>query len=342
MIRKMYGVDFGTSNIKLYNSHTKDILNEKNILAIKNKTDIFAVGDDAFEMYEKSPDNINVFFPIKNGVIAKLKDMESLFEKFFIKCNYPKIVKSGRFLIAVPTDITDIEKKAFFDVIDESHIRSKEIRAVQKPIADAVGVGIDMDSPNGNMIVNMGAETTEISVISYGGIVISRIIHLGGNSINENIMNNIKRKYNILIGFKTAEEIKKKLADAMYDPDADDDDFTDIYGRNIITGLPSERTVSSELVYDAIESFTNEVVVSIQTLLERIPPELSSDIKENGIYLTGGSSLIKNMNIFIENKTGLKINRVRTPEESVVRGIARIIADTKYRKFTFSPVDEDM
>lgn len=342
MIRKMYGVDLGTGNIKLYNGHTKDILNEKNIIAIRNKTEVFAVGDDAFEMYEKAPDNINVFFPIKNGVIARLKDMESLFEKLFIKCNYPKIVKSGRFIIAVPTDITDIEKKAFNDVIAESHIRTKEVRAVQKPIADAVGVGIDMESPKGNMIVNMGADTTEISVISYGGIVISRIIRLGGNSIDDNILNHIKRKYNILIGYRTAEAIKKKLADALYNPDDDDDEFIDIYGRNIITGLPSERTISSELVYESIESFSNEIIASIKALMERIPPELSSDIKESGIYLTGGSSLIKNMNTFIEEKTGLKVNRVRTPEESVVRGIARIIADPKFRKLTFSTNNDDL
>lgn len=336
-MQNIYGVDMGTSNIKIFNGMTKDILNEKNIVAIKNKKDVFAIGNDAFEMFEKAPDHIKVSFPVKDGVIADLKNMEDLFEKFFIKCNEPKIIKSGRFLIAVPTDITDVEKRAFYDVIDESSIKVKEIKAVEKPIADAVGVGIDISSPRGNMIVNIGADTTEITVTSLGGIVISRIVKTGGNKLDETIVNIVKRKYNILIGLKTAEQIKFKLADAMYNEDDDDEEVCNVFGRNIITGLPSERPVSSDLIYEAIKEFLVSIVESIKTLLERTPPELSADIIDTGIYLTGGSSCINNLDKLIEQETGLKVNAVRTPGESVVRGLAKIISDPQYGKLIYTP-----
>lgn len=342
MMHKVYGVDIGTSNIKIYNSSTKDILNEKNIVAIrknKNRSEILAIGDAAYEMYEKAPDNIIVRFPVKDGVIANLKNMEDLFERFFIKCNEPKIVKSGRFLLAIPTDITEVEKRAFYDVVSESSIRAKEIKAVQKPIADAVGAGIDIESKKGNMIVNIGADTTEITVTSSGGVVISRIIKNGGNKLDDNICAIVKKKYNILIGLKTAELIKIHLADALYDEDSDDEEFYDVFGRNIITGLPSERTISSDFIFEAIEEFSASIIDSIQTLLERTPPELVADIVEAGIYITGGSSCIKNIDKLISKKTGLKVNPVRTPSESVIRGLAKIISDPKYKKLIFTPED---
>ncbi|MBR3645014.1 MAG: rod shape-determining protein, partial [Lachnospiraceae bacterium] len=305
----------------------------------KQRLDLLAIGNEAYEMYEKSPDGIDVQFPVKDGVIANLKYMEQLFERFFIKCNEPKVIKSGRFLLALPTDITEVEKRAFYDVVSESSIRAKEIKAVQKPVADAVGAGIDIESQKGNMIVNIGADTTEITVTSSGGIVISRILKNGGNKLDESICAIVKKKYNILIGQKTAEQIKIHLADALYDEDNDDEEFYSVYGRNIITGLPSERTISSDFIYEAIEEFAMTIIDSIKTLLERTPPELVADIHESGIYITGGSSCIKNIDKLISKETGIKVNTVRTPAESVVRGLAKIISDSKYKKLIFTPED---
>ena len=181
MSKSVYGIDFGTSNIKIYNGVTRTSLNEKNIIAIKNKTDLFEIGDEAFKMYEKAPDNIEVVFPIKYGVIADLKKMKMLFEQFFKKLTGPRGSKMGRFCIAVPADITEVEKRAFYEVVAKSDIKAREIKIVEKPIADAVGLGIDISSSKGNMIVNIGADTTEVSIISHGGIVISRIVKIGGN-----------------------------------------------------------------------------------------------------------------------------------------------------------------
>lgn len=338
MNQNVYGIDFGTNNIKIFNGQTKTIVNEKNIIAIKNKRDVFAIGDDAFEMYEKAPDNIVVSYPIKFGVIADIKNMKSLIEKMFIKINHPRIVRGGRFCIAVPTDITEVEKRAFYDVIYDSSIKAKEIKIVEKPIADAVGLGIDIDSPKGNMIVNIGADTTEITITSLGGIVISRIIKIGGNKLDEIICNIVKRKYNILIGLKTAEQLKINLANAMYDDDNDEDyDMCSVYGRNIITGLPSERPVTSDLIYEAIRELLTSIIEAIKQLLERTPPELSADIIETGIYLTGGSAEIKNLDKLIEQETDLKVNLVKTPGESVIRGISKIVSDTKYKKLMYTP-----
>ncbi len=224
MSKSVYGIDFGTSNIKIYNGMTKTTLNEKNIIAIKNKNELFEIGDEAFKMYEKSPDNIKVIFPIKFGVIADLKSMKMLFEQFFKKLTGPRGSKMGRFCIAVPADITEVEKRAFYDVVAKSDIKAREIKIVEKPIADAVGLGIDMTSSRGNMIINIGADTTEISVISHGGIVVSRIIKMGGNRLDQMICDAVKRKYNILIGLKTAEHIKCKLSDATYNEDEDLED----------------------------------------------------------------------------------------------------------------------
>lgn len=342
MMQYVYGVDLGTGNIKIYNGQTKKILNEKNIIAIRNKDEFFDFGDNAFEMFEKAPDNISVTFPIKYGVIADMHNMGILFEKFFVKTNHPKVVKSGKFCIAVPADVTEVEKRAFFDVIADSNVKAKDIKIIEKPVADCVGAGIDTNSPNGNMVVNIGADTTEITVTSLGGIVISRIIKTGGNKFDEAICSAVKKKYNILIGLKTAEQLKIKLADVMYNEEDDDEGrCMEVYGRNIITGLPSSKEIYADVIHDAIKENVATIIEAIKILLERTPPELSADIIDTGIYITGGSSCIKNIDRLISMETELKVNTVYEPGESVIRGIAKIISDPKLNglMYTFREIN---
>ena len=177
----------------------------------------------------------------------------------------------GRFCIAVPADITEVEKRAFYEVVAKSDIKAREIKIVEKPIADAVGLGIDISSSKGNMIVNIGADTTEVSIISHGGIVISRIVKIGGNMLDQLICESVKKRYNILIGLKTAEKIKIALSDAMYVEDGvTDEDIFYVYGRNVITGLPSERGISKDTVYEAIEQFFDDIVDAIKNLLKEL------------------------------------------------------------------------
>lgn len=338
MAKSVFGIDFGTSNIKIYNGVTRTTVNEKNIIAIKNKNFLYEIGDEAYKMYEKAPDNIKVIFPIKDGVIADLKSMKMLFQQFYKILTTSRSSKIGRFCIAVPSDITEVEKRAFYDVVSKSEIRAREIKIVEKPIADAVGLGIDMSSARGNMIVNIGADTTEISVTSLGGIVVSRILKLGGNKLDSMICDIVKRKYNIYIGLKTAERIKIKLADAMYNEEEDEsDDSLYVYGRNVITGLPSERAVSKDTIYEAIKQFFDDIIEAIKSQLERTPPELTADIMDTGIYLTGGSAAIHNLDKLIGKETDLKVNIIPNPSESVIRGISIIVSDSKYKKLMYEP-----
>lgn len=331
MAQHSYGIDIGTSNFKLFSVTNKKMINEKNIIAIKNKSEIYSFGDPAFEMYEKAPSNIDVSFPVKFGVIADIKNMGTLFECFVQKLNGQN--NAGDFCIAVPTDVTEVEKRAFYDLIAESRIKSKRINVVEKPIADAVGVGLDVESPKGKLIIDIGADTTEISVISLGGIVLSKIIKTGGNKLDDTICNIVRKQHNLIIGSRTAEQLKINLADAINSSDA----VHVAYGRNIVTGLPAMRDISSELIYQAIQECLRSIIDSIKVILERTPPELSADIIEAGAYLTGGSALIKNLDALITQETGLKVNICESPSESAIRGLAQIVSNDKLQQLMYVP-----
>lgn len=334
MAQHVYGVDLGTSNIKLYSSAGDVVLNEKNIIAIKNKKEIFSFGDLAFEMYQKAPENIVVSFPLKYGVIADIRNMETLFNCFYKKINNNKNVTGADFCIAVPTDITEVEKRAFYDVIMDTKIKLHKITIVEKPIADAAGVGIDVNSPNGHLIVNIGFDTTEISVISLGGIVLSKLIKTGGSKFDEAICNVIRKKYNLIIGSRSAEQVKIELADAMNESA---DKIAMTYGRNIVTGLPNAREISGDLVHEALSELLHQIIENIKVILERTPPELSADIIARGIYLTGGSSEIKNLDKLITAETGLKVNIIDKPSESVIRGISKIVKEPELSGLMYIP-----
>lgn len=337
MAQHNYGVDLGTSNIKFVCETTDKIINEKNVIAIKDKKNIFSFGDLAYDMFEKNPAHINIINPVKYGVIADIKNMELLFECFYKKINESKNVSGGSFCIAVPTDITDVEKRAFYNLIALSKVKAKSITVVEKPIADAVGVGIDIDSPKGNLIVNIGADTTEISVISLGGIVISKIIKIAGVKLDEMISAAVKKNYNLVIGSKTAEQIKIKLANALENTDSS----ISVYGRNLVSGLPIKCEVESELVYNAIKESLHSIVDSIKIILERTPPELSADIIDTGIFVTGGSSAIKNIDKLIKKETGLNVNIVNSPSESIIRGIKTILSDQHFSSVKYVPREKE-
>ncbi len=333
MAQHLYGIDLGTSNFKIFGLTNKKIINEKNVIAKRNRDEIIDYGDPAFDMFEKAPANIDIIFPVKFGVIADIKNMDMLFECFYKKLNGKGMNGGGDFCVAVPTDITEVEKRAFYDMIDESRVRAKHINVVEKPIADAVGVGIDVESPRGNLIVNIGSDTTEISVISLGGIVLSKLIKTGGSKLDDAICSIVRKKYNLIIGKRTAEKIKMTLADATNTSN----NTCVAFGRNIVTGLPASKEISSELVYEAISEILQSVIDSIKVILERTPPELSADIISTGVYLTGGSSKIKNLDTLIQQELGLKVNLDDNPEETVIRGIAQILSDNKLKELMYVP-----
>lgn len=331
MAKNIFGLDIGTSNIKIYSSNSDSFTNEKNIIAIMKKK-IYSFGDTAYEMHEKAPEAISVTFPVKYGVIADFANMQLLVTEFIKKLSDGKIVPSD-YYIAVPTDITEVEKRAFLSLIKDSKIKAKKIMIINKPVADALGSGVDVNGAKGVMVVNVGADTTEISVLSLGGIVLSKSVKFGGNKLDEQIINAVRKKYNLVIGAKTAEHIKIELGSAL----PTEERFVSVYGRDIVTGLPVSRSISSTVVYDCLIDFIHTIVDSVKMVLERTPPELSSDIIDTGIHLTGGSSGIDNLAKLINTETELNVIISDSPAESVVRGIRSIIEDPKYNDIAYIP-----
>lgn len=324
MAGKIYGIDFGTSTIKIYHKNEGIILDEKNVIAIANRKKVIAAGDEAYEMYGKAPANIEVTYPVRNGVIADLANMLELLNYLLKKINVKNNrFSSAEFIVATPSDITEVEKRAFFDLVASSYAKPKNIRMVEKPIADAIGAGLDVTNARGVMVVDIGADTTEISIMSLGGIVISKLVTVGGNRFDESIKSFVKKNYNLVIGDKTAEYIKIQLASAL----PRDEKSIKVYGRNLVTGLPTEVDVSSTMVYDSIMEYFYTIVDSIKIILERTPPEISSDIIDSGIYVTGGSATILGLEELIAKETDLKINICENASNTVVNGLGRIIED---------------
>ena len=241
-------------------------------------------------------------------------------------------IKNAEVVVAVPTDITDVEKRAFYEVFYKSKARPKNVLLCEKPIADAVGLGIDVNEPTGVMIVDMGADTTEISVISLGGLVLSDLLHFGGNRIDESIITYIRKEFNLVIGQKTAKALKENIGSGL----SGRSETMIIVGRDVVSGLPIEMEISAEVIYEAMKSNLESICTSIKMILEKTPPELAKDIIHSGIYITGGGSLIHGLGELFEQITNIKVNSIEAPEESAARGLVKIVTDSKYKRLPFS------
>ncbi|MBR5597045.1 MAG: rod shape-determining protein [Lachnospiraceae bacterium] len=330
MANNIFGIDLGTSNIKIYNRADDSVMVEKNMIAIENKKTFFAYGDSAFEMYEKAPGNIVASYPVSNGVIADIKNMETLL-KYFINDISGGSIKPSDYYVAVPTDVTEVEKRAFYDLIKDANVKAKKIMVVEKAVADGLGLDIDVKNSQGVLIVNVGYDTTEVSILSLGGIVLSRLIKVGGLKFDEAIRTAIRNEYSLLIGGKTAEKVKVNLRELEKAGKP-----AVVYGRDIVSGLPVEREIPTALVSNAlIESF-NTIIDSIKVILERTPPELGADIYKHGVYLTGGASQVSHLAGLMQKSTGLKVNVCENPIESVARGLSKVIKDDNYKSVAYS------
>lgn len=331
MNNNIYGIDLGTCNMKVFCKSTGKVLNEKNTIAIVNKNQMYAYGDAAYAMYEKAPETINVTFPIVNGVIADFNNVQTMIFDFLEK-NAKGKVHGAEYIVAVPTDITEVEKKAFFDLFYKSKTKPKNVHLCEKPIADAVGLGLDVNEPTGVMVVDIGADTTEISVISLGGLVLSDLLHFGGNRIDESIISHIRKTYNLVIGQKTAKSLKETLGSGL----PGREETMNVVGRDLVSGLPIEIEINAQTVYEATKDNLNSICNSIKMILEKTPPEVAKDIIHSGIYITGGGSKIEHLDDLFAQITNIRVNTCENPEESVVRGLIKIVSDEKYKRLTFS------
>jgi rod shape-determining protein MreB len=325
-----FGIDLGTNNIKIYSRSDDNVLVEKNMIAIENKKVLFAYGNSAFEMYEKAPGNIHISYPLSNGVIADIKNMETLV-RYFISGLQKGLNKPADFYIAVPTDVTEVEKRAFYDLIKDANVKAKKIMVVEKAVADGLGLDIDVKNSQGVLVVNVGFDTTEISILSLGGIVLSRLIKTGGLKFDEAIRAAVRKEFSLIIGGKTSEMIKTTLKQLE-----EEGKGAIVYGRDIVTGLPIEREIPTKLVVECLEEHFNTIVDNVKVILERTPPELAADIYRHGIYLTGGASQISHLADRLAAGTGLKVNKAENPVTSVVMGLAKIIKDDNYKSVAYA------
>ena len=324
---RVYGIDMGTSSLKIYQKGEGLIYNEKNAIAIFDKKKVIAIGDDAWKMEGKTPANIEVSYPFRNGVPADIKNMVTMLNLIFekLESEHGKVV-GQEFMLAVPTNITEVQRRAYVDIVSSTIAKPKRIRVVDKPVADALGCGVDIKEATGFMVADMGADTIEISVLSYGGIVTSKILPFGGKRMDDSITAAVRKYYNFMIGPKTAEQVKIALGTAIR-PEEDAVETKQAMGRNVVWGLPGTIALDSMFVYLAIKDSLERFLDAIRNMLEYMPPEMSVDVMTYGIHLTGGLSGIKNIDQMIANATGLPVHIAQDGSGSAAIGLGKIMDD---------------
>ena len=325
---KNIGIDLGTSNILVAINGKGIVYNEPSVLALDSNTgDVLAIGKDAKEMLGRTPNKVKAIRPIKDGVIADLTATRILLKK--IMQNICRKNKIGRYraVIGVPYGITEVEERAVEEAVISAG--AKEVFLIEEPIAAAIGANIPISEPSGNIIVDIGGGTTEVAVISLGGIVASNSIRIAGDDIDESIVNYIKKEHNILIGLTTAEELKINIGCVI---PLMSKETMEVKGRDLSTGLPKTITMDSEQVNEAIIEQIDSIIEAIKITLEKTPPELSSDIMEKGIVVSGGGALIRNMDKLIEERTKMPVVIAENPLNCVVKGTEKTLGDIEKLK----------
>ena len=315
------GIDLGTASIRVYIKGKGVVLKEPSVVAFDRDTNkIKAIGEEARLMIGRTPGNIVAVRPLRQGVISDYTVTEKMIKHFIQKAIGKRTFKKPRIAVCVPSGVTEVEKKAVEDATWQAGARSVDI--IEEPIAAAIGAGIDIAKPCGNMIVDIGGGTTDIAVISLGGAVVSTSIKIAGDDFDEAIVRFMRKKHNLLIGERTAEEIKIKIGCAFPRQEVI---TMDVRGRNLVTGLPKTITVTSEETEEALREATSQIVEAVHSVLEKTPPELSSDIAERGIVLTGGGALLQGLEELIESKTGINTMTAEDPMTAVAIGTGRYI-----------------
>ncbi len=318
-------IDLGTANTLVAVRGKGIVVNEPSIVAINTSTgEVEAVGKEAKEMVGRTPGNIVAIRPMKDGVIADFKITEKMLTYFIQKSHNRKMLVHPRIVIGVPSEITPVEERAVRDSAYRAH--ASEVHLVEQAMVAAIGSGLPITEPCGNMVVDIGGGTTDVAVISMSGIVYSRSVRVAGNEMDEAIINYLKRKYNLLIGERTAERVKIEIGSAYK---LDKPLTMEIKGRNLIEGVPRTVTVNDTEIREALSDCINTIMNAIRVALERTPPELSADISDRGIVLTGGGGLIRNLDLRIREETGLPVSIAEDPLASVVIGTSLMLNDFK-------------
>ena len=321
MISTDIGIDLGTASILVYVRGKGVVLKEPSVVAFdRDSNKIKAIGEEARLMLGRTPGNIVAVRPLRQGVISDYTVTEKMLKHFIQKAIGKKTFRKPRISVCVPSGVTEVEKKAVEDATYQAGAR--EVMIIEEPIAAAIGAGIDISRPCGNMVVDIGGGTTDIAVISLAGTVLSTTIKISGDYIDEAIDSFMRKKHNLLIGERTAEDIKIKIGSCFPRPEVD---TLDVRGRNLVTGLPKTVTVTSEETEEALKETTLQIVEAVHGVLEKTPPELAADIADRGIVLTGGGSLLRGLEELIEDKTGINTMTAEDPMTAVAIGTGKYV-----------------
>jgi rod shape-determining protein MreB len=295
------GIDLGTASVLVYVKGKGIVLREPSVVAVNRTTgEIIAIGEEARIMLGRTPGNIVAVRPLRNGVISNFHDTERMLRYFLRKVIGRRLFFKPRVVVCVPSGVTEVERRSVIEATEEAGARHTGL--IEEPMAAAIGAGIDISAPFGNMVIDIGGGTTDIAVISLGGIVLSDSVKVAGDKFDDAIIRYMKKKHNMLIGERTAEEIKINIGSAF---PRKEQIFMEVAGRNLISGLPKVVTISSNETIEALEEPLNTMMETLHGVLERIPPELSSDIAENGICMTGGGALLYGLDRLLSEKTGI-------------------------------------
>ena len=315
------GIDLGTASVLVYVRGKGVVLKEPSVVAYdKDTNEIKAIGEEARQMMGRTPGNIEAVRPLRQGVISDYTITEKMLRYFIQKAMGRKTLKRPRVCVGVPSGATEVEKNAVWQAALEAGAR--DVMIIEEPIAAALGAGIDISRPCGNMIVDIGGGTTDIAVISLGGTVVSTSIKIAGDDFDEALVRYMRKKHNLLIGERTAEDIKIKIGSAYPRPEVV---TMNVRGRNLVTGLPKTVEVTSEETEEALREATSQIVEAVHSVLEKTPPELASDIADRGIVLTGGGSLLSGLEDLIESKTGINTMTAEDPMTAVAIGTGKFI-----------------
>jgi rod shape-determining protein MreB len=317
-LSKDMGIDLGTANTLVYVQGKGIVLQEPSVVAIERDSNrVLAVGAEAREMVGRTPGNIIAVRPMKDGVIADFDVTERMLRHFIAKASRRRGIFRPRVVVAVPSGVTEVEKRAVIDATLSAG--AKDARLIEEPMAAAIGSGLPVQEPTGSMIVDIGGGTTEVAIISLGGIVSHRSIRVGGDELDEGIVQHVRRSYNLLIGERTAERVKHEVGNAFLENDRQRKS-TEIRGRDLVTGLPKTVSITDEEIHLALAEPVQAIVEAVKVTLERTPPELAADIMDKGIILAGGGSLLCGLPRLLSNETGMPVHLSDDPLTAVVKG----------------------
>jgi len=324
------GIDLGTANTLVYIRGKGVLIREPSVVAIQKNTskeEVLAVGDEAKKMIGRTPGNIVAIRPMKDGVIADFEVTEKMLRYFITKAHKRKRLVRPRIIVCVPSGVTEVEKRA---VIDASlHAGAREAYLIEEPMAAAIGAGLPVHEATGNMVVDIGGGTTEVAVISLGGIVTKDSIRVGGDELDDAIVHYIKNTYNLMIGERTAEQIKISVGSAYIGSNSELslEDTMDIRGRDLVNGLPKTVTITAEEIQQALKEPVNDIIRAVKSTLENTPPELSADIMDRGIVMAGGGSLLAGLDQLISQETGMPVYLADDPLDCVVYGTGKVLEE---------------